>query len=100
MVGLNDPEVSDLVCMVPQPGRAGFLEPGLKHVAMSGFDQARSDGQAQKQQMGLGSDSKVVRRKNFVMRAPKSLDERKIWPWDRLKSRLGLQARPIESHRK
>jgi len=40
MVGSEDTQVSDLVCVVPQPSGASFLEPDLEHVAVSGLDHA------------------------------------------------------------
>ncbi len=49
VVGAQDAQVSHLVSVVWQPGCAGHFESGLEHMAVTAFDQARTNRQAQRQ---------------------------------------------------
>jgi hypothetical protein len=59
VVGSEDAQVSHLICVIAQPGSAGFFETGLEHVAMSALDHAWADGQTQLVRMRLMPTSSI-----------------------------------------
>ena len=40
LVGAEDPEVGDLIGVLPEPGGAGLLEARLEHMAVSALNHA------------------------------------------------------------
>jgi len=47
LIGAKDPQVSDGIGVLWEPGCSGLFKAGLQNMAMAGFDESGADGQLQ-----------------------------------------------------